>query len=454
MAWEDEDLRLPNEPEILTTGYSPHPLQLEIHNNLKRFSVLVCHRRFGKTVLGVNTLVDANAKCHKQNPRFGYVAPFRNQAKDIAWQYFKQFGSVVPGSSFNEAELMCKTEHNGGQIKLYGADNPDALRGGYFDGLVIDEVADMPPGFWTDVIRPMLLDRNGWCLFIGTPKGINLFSQLYFAALDKPDWYAGMFTATGSVGVLPWITVEELDAAREDMTEAKYRQEFLCDFGAANDNALISIDLYRKCCKNQPDKGIYLSMPNILSVDVARFGGDSSTIGRRQGLAAFPIKRFTGIDNMALADRVAASIEQVMPDATFIDGGRGEGVIDRLRQMRYNVIEINSQSQAAEHNKYANKRAEMYDRLRKWMESGGCLPYCPRLEAQITAPRYDFDKQGRMIIEPKKDIKARIGMSPDEADTVALTFAQNVRPKNVGHNGSSNGKPREKYDVFERRNRR
>ena len=451
--WDQDTIQFTHEPEIIETGYIPHPLQLEIHHKLRRFSVLVCHRRFGKTVLAVNTLVDALARCGKVNPRFAYLAPFRNQAKDIAWQYFKQYASVIPGVEYNESELICRSTHNNGMIKLYGADNPDALRGLYFDGIVVDEVADMPPNVWSEILRPTLTDRGGWCLFIGTPKGINLFSQLYFAAMDKPDWYAGLYAAPTSIGVLPWITETELDAARQDMTEAKYRQEFLCDFGAANDNSLISIELYRQCCKNQPDKSVYQTMPVVLSVDVARFGGDSSTIGRRQGLASFPIKRFTHIDNMALADRVASYIEQYQPDATLIDGGRGEGVIDRLRQMRYNVIEINSQAQAMEPRKYANKRAEMYDRLRKWMEAGGCLPYDHRLEAQITAPRYDFDKQGRMVLEPKKDIKVRIGMSPDEADAIAMTFAQNIRPKNVGRSNSPH-RPREKYDVFAPRNRR
>lgn len=438
-----------SEPNIITTGYEPHQLQYEIHQHLKRFSVLVCHRRFGKTVLAVNTLVDAAARCGKLNPRLAYIAPFRNQAKDIAWQYFKQFGSRVPGAEFNESELIVRFPHNNAVIKLYGGDNSDALRGLYFDGIVVDEVADMSPNIWVEILRPALTDRQGWCLFIGTPKGINLFSQLYFKAIDDPDWYAGLYPASKSIGVLPWITEKELDTARKDMTESKYRQEFMCDFGAANDNALISIELYRECTKNQPDLSIATSMPVILTVDVARFGGDCSAIGRRQGLACFPIKRFNQIDNMALADQVAAHIERFKPAATFIDGGRGEGVIDRLRQMRYNVVEINSQSSASEPHKYANKRAEMYDRMRKWMEDGGSLPYCPRLEAQITAPRYDFDKKGCMILEPKKDIKERIGMSPDEADTIALSFAQIVRPRGVSP--SSSTQSRTQYSVFGRR---
>lgn len=439
-----------SEPEILETGYSPHQLQFEIHRCLKRFSVLVCHRRFGKTVLAVNTLVDAAARSKKLNPRYAYIAPFRNQAKDIAWQYFKQFGSRIPGVEFNESELTVKFPHNGAAIKLYGGDNADALRGLYFDGIVVDEVADMAPNVWSEILRPTLTDRRGWCLFIGTPKGINLFSQLYFRALDDKDWYAGIYPATKSIGVLPWITQDELDNARKDMTESKYRQEFLCDFGAASDNALISIDLYRECTKRQPDESVYSSMPKVLTVDVARFGGDSSCIGKRQGFAVWPVQRFQGLDNMALADRVAATIEHWGADVTFIDGGRGEGVIDRLRRLGFNIIEVNSQSQASNPAKYANKRAEMYDLLRQWMEDGGALPYDPRLEAQITAAKYDFDKQGRMLLEPKKDIKDRIGYSPDEADTIALGFAQNVRIRRKPTRSPFGPQSRKEYSVFGR----
>lgn len=440
-----------SEPQILDTGYHPHPLQLEIHEKLRRFSVLVCHRRFGKTVLGVNTLVDAAARSKKNNPKFAYLAPFRNQAKDVAWQYIKQFASRIPGAEFNESELQVRLPHNNATIKLYGADNADALRGLYFDGIVVDEVADMPPHLWTEVLRPALLDRKGWCLFIGTPKGINLFSQLYFSALEKPDWYAGIYPAAKSIGVLPWITESELDAARADMTESKFRQEFGCDFGAASDNALISIDLYRECVKRQPDKSIYSMEPVILSVDVARFGGDSSAIGRRQGFAMFPIERFTKLDNMELADQVAARIERYRADYTFIDGGRGEGVIDRLRRMGYNIIEVNSQNTASDPMKYANKRAEMYDRMRQWMEDGGALPYCSRLEAQITAPKYDFDKAGRMVLEPKKDIKDRIGMSPDESDTIALSFSQIVKPRMNRPSVSVASRLQKEYKIFGRR---
>ena len=98
------------------------------------------------------------------------------RAKAIAWDYLKKFTSPIPGVSTNESELWVELP-NKARIRIYGADNPDSLRGLYFDGVVLDEVADMKPEVWTSIILPALLDRVGWADFIETPKGINLFSS-------------------------------------------------------------------------------------------------------------------------------------------------------------------------------------------------------------------------------------------------------------------------------------
>ena len=152
----------------IKTGYQPHKYQQEIHQNLKRFSVLVCHRRFGKTVLAINTLNDAAIRTSNENARFGYVAPYRNQAKQISWDYLKRYALCIPGTTANESDLSANYP-NGSRVRLFGADNADAMRGLYFVGVVMDEVADMRPHVWGEIIRPALADRKGWCLFIIPP---------------------------------------------------------------------------------------------------------------------------------------------------------------------------------------------------------------------------------------------------------------------------------------------
>jgi hypothetical protein len=117
----------------------------------------------------------------------------------------------------------------GRRIQLYGSDNPEALRGQYFDGVILDEIGDQNPKIWTDIVRPALADRKGWCLFIGTPKGHNHFKELRDRAEKEEGWGLLEFKAS-ETGV---VDETELKAARNEMGEDKFRQEFECSFDAA-----------------------------------------------------------------------------------------------------------------------------------------------------------------------------------------------------------------------------
>lgn len=431
---------------IINTGYTPHTFQLDAHRALKRFSVLVCHRRFGKTVMAVNTLIDSALRCQKADGHFGYLAPQYNQAKSVAWNYVKRYGLPVPGTKVNESESSILFP-NGAKVRLYGANNPDSLRGMYWDGIVLDEVADMSPEVWGEIILPAILDRKGWALFIGTPKGVNLFSDIYYKALEDPDWYAGMYTVDDTVhdpSVL--IDAEGLEMARASMSENQFRQEFLCDFSASSDNTLIPIDMANKAKGKHLTEDKYRGAPRIMGVDVARFGDDRSVIQMRQGLHAHQPEIHRGLDNMELAGRVSAAIETFKPDAVFIDGGRGEGVIDRLRQLGYdNIIEVNFGGRASDGVRFANKRTEMWFNLSEWLDMGGALPPNQELIQSLVVPTYSFDAANRHILEKKEDMKKRVGFSPDPGDALALTFAFPVYPK---RNAEKARKAATEYDVL------
>jgi len=208
--------------------YTPRPLQAELHKNLDqyRFAVLSCHRRFGKSVAIINHLIRAALTNNLKNPRFAYIAPTYKQAKSIAWDYMKMFAGGIPGVKFNETELRCDMP-NGSRITLLSSEQPDSLRGLFLDGVCIDEVAQIDPRLWNEIIRPALSDRKGFCYFIGTPAGLtNIFYELYQHALGDPKWYA--YTAKASETKI--IDQEELDAAKTQMGDAKYKQEFECDW--------------------------------------------------------------------------------------------------------------------------------------------------------------------------------------------------------------------------------
>jgi phage terminase large subunit len=210
-------------------AYIPRQHQRVVHLNLKRFNSLVCHRRFGKTVLAVNQLIGSGLKCELERPRYAYIAPFRKQAKDVAWDFLKHYSQPYRDADPNIAELWCELR-TGARITLHGSDNPDALRGLYLDGVVFDEFGDMDPVTWTQVVRPALADRKGWAIFIGTPKGRNAFYDLHQAAAANDEWYSAVFKASETNIIDPL----ELKSSRKDMTEEEYAQEFECSFQAPN----------------------------------------------------------------------------------------------------------------------------------------------------------------------------------------------------------------------------
>lgn len=411
--------------------YRPRFPQDEIHKQLEthRFCVLVAHRRLGKTVLSVNHLIKRAITDRKERGMYAYLAPFRNQAEQIAWGYLKHYISQIPAISISEQKLSILLP-NGATIRIFGADNPDALRGMYFDGVVIDEVAQIKPTLWGEVIRPALADRKGWAAFIGTPKGINLFSQLYDQALNlmskgDPDWCAMLY----SVEQTHVIDEKELAALKVEMSENEFRQEFLCDFSAAQDNGLIPIDDIRAAANKFYRESEYMGAPLIYGIDVARFGSDASVIFKRRGLVAFEPIVIRKFDNMALADRIAVEMAKEKPEAVFIDSGAGQGVIDRLRQMRFDVVEVPFGAQAIDKEQFANRRMEMWWHMAQWIKQGGAIPPDPILQGDLGAPTYGYTPKGPKILEAKDKLKERIGRSPDLADALALTFAAPVAPK-------------------------
>jgi intein/homing endonuclease len=742
-------------PEITLPFKWRHP-QKEIFDNMwsHRFNVLVAHRRMGKTVLVIifiifKALTAINNKLWQ--PRYAYVAPFRNQAKLIAWEYIKKYAGKIPTFKANESELW--VEFLGARVYLFGADNPDAMRGMYWDGVVLDEYPQIKQELWGEVIMPALSDRKGWAIFLGTPKGMNHFYDLLNTAMklmaDKNDaWWAGVYRAD-ETGVIP---DDELALLRKSISENQYRQEFLCclpgskvytnkgqvaiedirvgdivlshsgrfrqvqttvkhrhvgdivkirtygdaktvdvtpnhpvrlldkatqtyrwvpagevkpgdlmvrprrkmgeqvlrpemaellawyicegsasktgvniavgaiedieakriraccdalnygyhetvsgsvrqftimstsfadlvvsqcgkmahnkripwelisgheklvydvlmlgdgcihvtkrdfrelnvfvtvsenlaydvqmlagmmgyragisrkaggdsvimgrsvkvkekfnvridptprklganaktypakhgigvkvksvdvvsydgsvynlevqhdnsyvvngrtvhncDFSASVDNILITIDAVSEAMKRKKREEDLVGAAKVLGVDVARFGDDRSVIFRRQGSQAFWPKVYSKLDNMTLVGLILQEIEDFRPDAVFIDSGRGEGVIDRLRQLTTaNVVEVNFGGMATKFNHYYNKRAEMYDNAREWIETVGALPDLPALKAELVVPTYTYDQQSRMKLESKEEIKKRLGRSCDLSDAFILTFA-------------------------------
>lgn len=407
-------------------GYRPRTWQSKCHRLRKRFTVLALHRRAGKTELAIMELLDAALQCKLDMPMFFYVAPFLKQAKAISWARLKQRVAplVLAGvvETPNESELSITFKHNGAVIRVYGGDNPDAMRGVRLDGVVIDEVAQIKPEVWNDILQPALSDRLGWAMFIGTPSGINIFSELFFRASGLDDWWSARFTVYDTNSLDP----EEVERLRRDMNETSFAREYLCDFAAAGDDQLISLQDVEDAARRVLNDGDYKFAPVVVGIDPARFGDDRSVIVVRQGLRMFKPQVFRGVDNMTLVDHVVHTIDTHKPAAVFCDSGAGSGVIDRLRQLRHRVSEVHFGGQARDQ-RYLNKRAEMWFAIRDWLKAGGSIPHEQGLMIDLAAPTYRFNAAGKIQLESKDEIKKRGMPSPDIADALAVTFATPVR---------------------------
>jgi len=265
----------------INLGYKPRPLQSYLHNVIRRFNVLVCHRRFGKTVFALRDTIDRGLNNTLNRPQYAYICPTYRQAKMIAWEYLKEYIRPIPSVKVHEQELRVDIYRPavGDHIRfmLLGAESPDSLRGIYLDGCIFDEYALMEPAIWSESVRPALSDRLGWATFIGTPKGQNSFYDMYRIAKKEmdagnPEWFAYLAKASAT-GI---ISKKELDAARVTMSEEEYNQEYECDF-----TAQMSGSFYARLLRDIEANGQITSVPYDASVLVDTYwdlGMDDSTV--------------------------------------------------------------------------------------------------------------------------------------------------------------------------------
>lgn len=404
--------------------YTPRAPQPEMHTGMeaKRWSVIVAHRRMGKTVSVLNHMIKMAIQCKKRAPFYAYVAPFYHQAKAVAWDYLLHFTGPIPGREVNKSELSVKLP-NSATIRLFGADNPDALRGLYFDGVVLDEFADMKAEAWDSVIRPALSDRQGWAVFIGTPRGHNKFYDVYQAALRDAEWFTALYRVD-QTGVLP---VDEIDALKRQMTDAQFRQEYLCDFDVSSSDILIPLQLIESAIGRSIS---YQGAPKIMGLDVGMsLGGDPSAIVVRQGGNIIHIEELRSDDTLVIAGWVKERYHEHKPQAVYGDVvGWGAGVIHTLAGWGLPVVGINVGETASTSAKFARKRDELWWKAREFFAEKQCsildtLELRHKFMAELSTPTYGYLPTGKIKVEGKEDLKRRDVASPNLADAFIHTMA-------------------------------
>lgn len=320
--------------------YKPRPAQLQIHEAVDqhRFVVGVAHRRMGKTVAALNQLIKSSLENGQQSPRYAYIAPTYGQAKRVAWDYLTHFVRPLNAEA-NITEL--RVDFLGRRIQLFGSDNPDSLRGQYFDGVVLDEIGDQNPKIWNEIIRPSLSDRKGYCLFIGTPKGNNHFKDLFDRADKEEGWAALQFRASET----KLIDEEELQSARKEMGDDKFNQEFECSF-----NAAVEGSYYGKIIGELEEKNrmCEITRDDLCQTYVAwDLGmGDSTALwvaqnaGQEVRLMDYVENHGQGLDWYVnwLKDNKWETAEQLLPhDVAVRELGTGKSRLEVLRESGLNV---------------------------------------------------------------------------------------------------------------------
>lgn len=376
--------------------YEPRAQQLALHAALKRFNVLVCHRRFGKTVLAINQLIGSALKCTKQAPRFAYIAPLRNQAKMVAWDYLLHYTAPFRDAAPNITEMRVDL-FNGARIMLSGADNPDALRGIYLDGVVLDEYAQMAPKMWSEVLRPAISDRNGYAIFIGTPKGRNNFYELHQEALGDPEWFATMLKAS-ETGI---IDSHELKRLRSSMSDDEYAQEFECSFQAANAGAYYGkqmAELSKQITRVPYEPKVPVTTAWDLGIDDATAIWFCQQVGKEIRLIDYYENSGEGLTHYAqvLRNKPYVYADHILPhDAAVRELGTGMSRIEMLQGLGLNVPEPGKAQRVED-----GINAVRMLLPRCWFDAEKCAPgilalqeysreWVDKLETWRSSPRHD-----------------------------------------------------------------
>ena len=240
----------------------------------------------------------------------------------------------------------------------------------------------------------------------------------------------------------PRWTCHQIDSRTCKMTNKTEIERMLAVYGEDSDFArvrvkgqfpragsmqFISSEVCDTCMLYEAPYESFFQLPIVLGVDVARFGEDKSVIAVRQGRKVIELLKFREIDTMHLAAKVVAAIKRYQPAATFVDVvGVGAGVVDRLRMLGHDIIEVNAGEKPDEPEVYWNKRCEMWDRMRRMMKEGMDIPNDADLRNALIGVEYGFNDKEQMRLERKQDMKKRGLDSPDEADAIAYTFAEHI----------------------------
>lgn len=310
----------------------------------------------------------------------------------------------------------------------WSADRTEAVAGTHSKHVLVifDEASGIHDGVWTSLEGAQTTAGAMWLVFGNPTRNTGRFRECF--GRYKHRW-----------------TTFKIDSRTAKMTNKAQLQEWVDDYGEdhdfvrvrvrgefprAGDTQFINSETVERAMKRALE--VREEAERVFSVDVARFGDDQTVFTYRIGRKVLPQKKFRGLDTMQVASLAAEAIDEFEPDGVFVDGtGLGAGVVDRLRQLRYSVVDVNGAEKPTDVEKYKNKRAEMWGRMREWLKGEVDLPDDHELRDALTGVEYGYDDKMVIVLEKKEDMKARGLASPDEGDSLALGFAEPLRARST-----------------------
>lgn len=304
----------------------------------------------------------------------------------------------------------------------WSENNPDAFAGTHDREVLIifDEASNIHDVIWEKIDGALSTKGAMWVCFGNPTRNTGRFYECFH---EYKKWWRTRQIDSRKAKHADKVWVQQfIEQFGEDSDRTKV--QILGQFPTAATRQLISTEAVEKCMDHETEG--WEMLPKVMGVDVARFGDNSSTICIRQGRKVFPIEVLPKMDLMQTAHHVAETIRRERPLQIFVDGsGIGAGVVDRLRQLNFNVSDINGGNQSL-NPRFLNKRAEMWYEMKEFIEGLCELPKDKDLKKELTCVSYDFTDKGRIRLDRKADIMDDHGFSPDRADALAMTFAYPV----------------------------
>jgi hypothetical protein len=462
-TWQVEEFRRIGEHLLLDRekakiGLPPTPLYLAISSGRgpgKSAFLAMLDMFVASCWIGSTTIVTANTETQLRSRTMAELGKWHTMAINSHW-FEKSSMSLRPAKWFSEMvqkQLKIDTQYYYVEAQSWSEENPDAFAGAHSQiGMMVqfdeasgisDSIWPVTEGFFTD-LAPLRL----WLVISNPRRNTGRFFECFHK--DRNFWQTRYIDSRTVEGVDAGVYQRIADKYGEDHDVT--RVEVKGEFPRTGVDQFISREVVQDAAAREVS--VDPGAPLVMGVDVARKGSNESIILLRKGRDArtYPLYRYKGMTTMDFAEKVASAIQKHNPDAVFIDGGGvGGGVVDRLKQLRYRVIEVQSGQASSDPERWLNRRAEMWSEMRDWL-SVGCITDDTQLSDDLTGPEYDVTLKGQIKLETKEAMTKRGLASPDVADALALTFAEKVSRSDMAtsraYNRMMGQTAQSDYDVF------